>query len=46
MDYLIGIIIISICIGYMTKQVYGWLFFGIATIIFAIIEDYLNRNKP
>ena len=39
MQLLIGIVITSIAIAFLTSQVYGFLFFGIALIIDVIVDN-------
>lgn len=39
-----GLIIISICVGYLTKGIYGWLVFGFGVMIKDIVE-YFDRYE-
>ena len=38
-----GLIIISICVGYLTKGIFGWLVFGFGVMIKDIVE-YFERE--
>lgn len=45
---LIGLIIVSLCVGYRYEQIDGWMVLGIGLIIAGFIEftlNYLDGNK-
>jgi len=43
MDFAIGMIIVSICIGSLYGGVYGWLFFGVACMLTGIVEGLVKK---
>lgn len=40
-----GVVIIAICIGHLTSQVYGWLALGVGLTIIALIVIVVNRKE-
>jgi hypothetical protein len=38
MDWVVGVIMVSICLGSIYGAVYGWLFFGVMLMLTAVIE--------
>jgi len=42
----VGIVIISSCIGYLTKPVYGWLAFGVSLLLIAIGHSMFQYLGP
>jgi len=45
---LLGLIIVSLCVGYRYEQIDGWMVLGVGFIIVGVIEsllNYLNGDK-
>lgn len=45
MDWAVGTIVVSICIGVIHGSVYGWLFFGVICMITYVAEKIVGGCK-
>jgi hypothetical protein len=45
MDFFLGVIIVSVCVGVINGAVYGWLFFGLVLILSGIIQTIVGKIK-
>jgi len=45
MDILIGLVIVSFCIGVLNGAVYGWLFFGGFLLIAGIYDTFFGEDN-
>jgi hypothetical protein len=43
MDWVVGVIMVSICLGIIYGAVYGWLFFGVMLMLTAVIEGVVGK---
>jgi hypothetical protein len=43
MDWVVGVIMVSICLGSIYGAVYGWLFFGVMLMLTAVIEGVVGK---
>jgi len=43
MDWFVGTITVSICLGIIYGAVYGWLFFGVMCMLTALIEGVVGK---
>ena len=43
MDFGIGVIVVSICIGVIHGAVYGWLFFGCMLMALGVITSLVKK---
>jgi hypothetical protein len=43
MDWSVGVITVSICLGIIYGAVYGWLFFGVMLMLTALIEGVVGK---
>jgi hypothetical protein len=43
MDWSVGVIMVSICIGIIYGAVFGWLFFGAMLMITGVVEGIIGK---
>lgn len=43
MDWSVGVIMVSICLGSIYGAVYGWLFFGVMCMLTGIVEGLVKK---
>ena len=45
MDILIGLVIVSICLGNLYGTAYGWLFFGGFVLLAGLYDMFFDKDK-